>query len=73
MLLYPAVAIPVVLAYLARYAFQSQAAFYGMLVFGAVFAGIFYWVSLDSASRAAAERKEQVVTALSAGEGPVAV
>ena len=73
MMLYPLVGIPVLLAYLARYAFQSQWAFLGVLAIGALLGVILYWVALDSAKEAADRHKEEMVTALSAGEGPVTV
>ena len=72
MLIYPLVSIPVILAYLARYAFQTQWAFVGVLAVGAGIGAIVYFIALDSAVEAADQRREQVLTALSAGEGPVA-
>ncbi len=71
MLIYPVVSIPVILAYLARYAFNSQWAFAAVLAVGAAIGAIVYSVALDSATEAVERRREQVVTALSAGEGPV--
>ncbi len=68
---YPLALLPVALAYLARYAFRSALAFYLMLAFDAVLGGIVYWVSLDSAVKAAEERKEQIITVLSRNDGPV--
>jgi ABC-2 type transport system permease protein len=73
MLLYPVVSIPVVLAYLARYAFQTEWAFAGVLAIGAAIGAAVYWVALESAVAAAEERREQMLTALSAGDGPVTV
>ena len=72
MLLYPLVAIPAILAYLARYAFQTQWAFVGVLAVGAGIGAIIYWIALESAVEAADQRREQILTALTAGEGPVA-
>lgn len=69
---YPLASLPVLLAYLARYAFQSEAAFYGVLAFAAILGGVVYWVSMDSAVETARERKEQILTALSQGGGPIA-
>lgn len=71
MLALPFLSIPAGLAYLARYAFQSQAAFYGVLAIGYVVAGITYWVSLDSAVATATANREKIVEALSRGDGPV--
>lgn len=73
MMLYPLVGIPVLLAYLARYAFQSQWAFAGVLAVGALLGVILYWVALDSSREAADKHKEAMVTSLSAGDGPVTV
>ena len=59
------------LAYLARFAFESEAAFYGMLAFDAALAATVYWVALDSTVHAAEARKDALVTTLSQGDGPV--
>jgi len=72
LVVHPLCAAPVVLAYLARYAFESQAAFYGVLGVSVLVGVAFYWVSLETAVDAAARRTEDIVTALSQGEGPVA-
>ncbi len=71
MLTFPVALTPVVLAYLARYAFESEWAFFGVLSFGMMLAAIFYFYSMSSAVKAAEERKEQIITALSRGEGPI--
>ncbi|MEP7362590.1 MAG: hypothetical protein ABI972_04995 [Acidobacteriota bacterium] len=71
MFAYPVLGFPIMLAYMARYAFDSDAAFYGMLGFAAVLAMTVYGVALDSSVRAAESQKDAIVTALSQGEGPV--
>jgi ABC-2 type transport system permease protein len=71
LLIYPVLALPIILAYLARYAFESEAAFYAVLAVAAILGAIVYWVAIDSAVSAAEERKEAIVTTLSHGEGPV--
>ncbi len=71
LLIYPIVALPILLAYGARYAFESEAAFYGVLALAALLGAIVYGVAMDSAVTAAEQRKEALVTALSQGEGPV--
>jgi ABC-2 type transport system permease protein len=71
LIVYPLLSIPIMLAYLARYALESEVAFYGSLAFAAVLGAIFYGVAMDSAVSAAERRKEQIVAALSQGEGPV--
>lgn len=70
--IYPVTFAPLGLAYLARYAFNRQAALYVMLAFDAVAGLIFYRISLDSAVRAAGRIKERMLAALSAGDGPIA-
>ena len=70
-LIYPIVFVPVGLAYLARFAFDSEIAFFVILAVDAVVAAIAYKLSLESAVVAADKLKEQMVTALSRGEGPI--
>jgi ABC-2 type transport system permease protein len=71
MLLFPVLGLPVLLAYLARYAFKSQLAFYGMLALAALGGGVYYLVALGSAVRAAENRKEKLLAALAHGGGPL--
>jgi ABC-2 type transport system permease protein len=68
---WPIVFVPAGLAYLARYAFASETAFFSVLAVDAAIGAIVYKVSLDSAVAAAGQLKEQMVTALSRGEGPI--
>jgi len=70
--IYPVALAPVGLAYLARYAFDSQAAFYGVLALDAIGGFILYRVALDSAVQAAERFREEMIAALSAGDGPIA-
>jgi ABC-2 type transport system permease protein len=70
-LIYPIVFVPVGLAYLARYAFDSEIAFFAILALDAAIAVLAYKLSLDSAVVTAEQLKEQMVTALSRGEGPI--
>jgi ABC-2 type transport system permease protein len=71
MFLFPVAAIPIALAYVARWAFRSEPAFFvTLLVTGAVGA-VVYRVALDSAVDTVRDRREQFVTALSQGEGPI--
>ncbi|MEZ5355408.1 MAG: hypothetical protein R2762_22455 [Bryobacteraceae bacterium] len=72
MILYPVLAFPILLAYMARFAFDSQWAFYGVLAVGAAVGLLFYWVAMESAVEAAEERKERIIETLSRGDGPVA-
>jgi ABC-2 type transport system permease protein len=71
--LYPIAAMPVLLAYLARYAFSSGVAFYLVLVVAAVLGAVVYSVAMDSATEAAGRRKEQILSALGEGSGAVGV
>ena len=69
--IWPIAFVPVGLAYLARYAFASEAAFFAVLAVDAAIGAVVYKLSLDSAVAAAGQLKEQMVTALSRGEGPI--
>jgi ABC-2 type transport system permease protein len=71
MLAFPLTLVPVMLAYLARYAFDTEWAFFGVLLFGAVAGVLVYFYSMQSALKAAEERREQIIRSLSSGEGPV--
>lgn len=71
LLVYPAIALPIFLAYLARYAFDSSLAFYAVLGCGFLVGAITYSVALDSAVEAADKRRESLLLALSRGEGPI--
>ena len=71
MVLFPVLGLPVLLAYLARYAFKSQLAFYGMLALAALGGGVYYLVALGSTVRAAEKRKEKLLAALAYGGGPL--
>ncbi len=71
MFIYLLVAAPIALAYLARYAFNTNLAFYGVLLFDLALGLVLYWLAMESTLRTAAERKETIITALSRGEGPV--
>jgi ABC-2 type transport system permease protein len=69
---YPITFLPLGFAYLARYAFASQTALYGILGLDAGIGLVLYKLSLDSATQAAERTRESMVAALSAGDGPVA-
>ena len=70
-LLYPVALIPVGLAFLAGYAFDSTAVFYGTLGLAAVIGIVVYWVAMDSAVSTALLRRERMIHELAAAEGPV--
>jgi len=71
-LVYLLVAAPVALAYGAQYAFESDIAFYLVLLVDLGIGAILYWLGMDSAVETALSRKEAIITALSQGQGPVA-
>ena len=71
LLVYPLLSLPVMLAYGARFAFESEAAFYGVLLVDVLIAVGVYWVATDSAVEAAETKKEQMLAALGQGDGPV--
>lgn len=71
-LIYPVALLPVGLAYLAKYSFDSEIMFALVLALAAILGAAFYWVALDSAISLAAARREQLIAELSTSEGPVA-
>jgi len=73
LLLYPILGVPLMLAYGARYAFDSQAAFYGVLAIDFAIGLVVYWIALESCLEAVAKDREKMVSALSQSEGPIAV
>lgn len=68
---YPITLFPAVLAYLARYAFESEWAFVGVLAFCCLLGVVLYRISMQSAVAAAERRKESIITVLSGGENPI--
>jgi len=71
MLAFPVTLAPVALAYLARYAFNTEWAFFGVLVVGALVGVLVYLYSMQAALKAAIDRRENIIRALSSGEGPI--
>jgi len=71
-LLYPIALLPVFLAFWARYVFDSQLIFIGILCFAAVLGAVVYWIAMESAVGTAIERREMILMELSRSEGPVA-
>ncbi|MEN6606288.1 MAG: hypothetical protein ABFD60_03510, partial [Bryobacteraceae bacterium] len=71
LLIFPAAAMPVLLAYGARYAFDSQAAFWSVLATVAILGAAFYKVALDSALEEAERGKDRLLRSLSETEGPL--
>jgi ABC-2 type transport system permease protein len=70
-LFYPLALVPVVLAYVARWALKSEAAFVIVLALAAAIGGAVYWIGLDSAVIAAQRKREVLVGELSKGDGPI--
>ncbi|HTW63021.1 MAG TPA: hypothetical protein VME17_00335 [Bryobacteraceae bacterium] len=71
MLAFPVTLVPVALAYLARYAFDTEWAFFGVLLAGAILGALLYGYSMQSALKAADTRRERIIGALTKGEGPI--
>jgi ABC-2 type transport system permease protein len=69
--LYPVALLPLFLAYLARYAFDSQLAFYAILVLAGALGAAVYGMSMESAVHAARNRREIILAELSREDGPV--
>jgi len=68
---YPLALLPVVLAYLARYAFDSAIAFWLVMALAAAIGVLVYHLALESAAKTSRFRREQILQELSQGEGPV--
>jgi len=66
-LLYPVTLLPVFLAYLARYALNSQLAFVLTLALAAVIGGVLYGIAMESAAHTANQRRETILAELSRG------
>jgi hypothetical protein len=71
LLVYPVVSLPVLLAYGAQYAFESDGAFYGVLLIDFAIGLLAYWIALESAASTIRTRVDRFVLALSSAEGPV--
>ena len=71
-LLYPLVFSPIALAYVARYGFESETAFFAVLAVDAILGATTYAIALNSAVESAENSKERMIQALSTAEGPIA-
>jgi ABC-2 type transport system permease protein len=69
--LYPAAAAPVALAFAAEFAFDTKAAFYGVLLLDLAIGIVVYAIALESAVKSAERDKEFIILTLSKAEGPV--
>ncbi|HTS31164.1 MAG TPA: hypothetical protein VMH81_35070 [Bryobacteraceae bacterium] len=70
-LMYPLALVPVFLAYLARYAFNSEMIFVVVMTVAAAGGAVLYWQAMKSAANTAVSRREQILRELSKGDGPV--
>jgi ABC-2 type transport system permease protein len=70
-ILYPLALLPVFLAYLARYAFDSELVFTLIMAIAAIIGGVLYAMAIDSAVSTATRRRERILQDLSKGDGPV--
>jgi ABC-2 type transport system permease protein len=71
--IYPVLAIPVVLAFVVRYAFDSNTAFYAALALAASLGAVLYRMALRSSVTAVLRRQEKLLSTLAESEGPVSV
>ncbi|OYW08809.1 MAG: hypothetical protein B7X34_07910, partial [Acidobacteriia bacterium 12-62-4] len=75
LLVYPVISIPISLAYVARWALDSEVAFFSVLAVDLLLAATVYWVATDSAIEASVEQKEGMIGTLTASqrEGPISL
>jgi ABC-2 type transport system permease protein len=69
--LYPVVFLPAALAYFARWAFDSNFAFFGVLAVMGALGMMVYFIALESTAEFAGKNREAMVTSLAAGQGPI--
>lgn len=69
--LYPLALLPVGLAFLARFAFNSEMVFRAVLLLMALIGAVIYKFTLAAAAANAHRRREAILGALATGEGPV--
>ncbi|MBC7928124.1 MAG: hypothetical protein H7039_20965 [Bryobacteraceae bacterium] len=72
LVVYPFASLPILLAYGARYSFEAEWAFWAVIAIDFILALILYMIALESATEAAAQRKEQIIASLSQSQSPVA-
>ena len=68
---YTCMAVPIGLAYLARWATDLEWTFFAVLAFDIFAAAVFYLVSLDTAIATGERNREQIIEALSKGADPI--
>ena len=69
----PFLLFPLALAYWARWFFENEIVFVGIMAVAAIVGGIFYWVALDSAVNTAMQRREAILMALARSDSPLSV
>lgn len=67
--IYPLLAVPIALAFLARHVLHSEAAFYAVLTFDLLGAAVLYRITLQAAEKRALTEREQLLQALYPGQG----
>jgi ABC-2 type transport system permease protein len=70
-LVYPLALLPVAMAYVARYAFDSELMFALILALAALLGAATYVMALQSAQHAALARREKILADLTQGEAPI--
>ncbi len=70
--LYPVASVPIFLAYGARYALETDLAFWAVIAIDLLLAAIFYHVALQSAVAYAQAHREEILTSLSGQQSPMA-
>ena len=73
MLVYPIMYIPIMLAYLARWATEENWVFFLVLALDLCIAYGFYYVATDSAVEMASNRREEMIATLTAQSGPISI
>jgi ABC-2 type transport system permease protein len=71
MLFYPLLLLPVILAYVTRWAFGSETAFLAVLAAAAAIGGVVYWLAMESAVETAAAQRQRILQELCRDGGPV--
>lgn len=63
--------VPVSMAYLARFAFDNELAFFATLCFMLLVGAYVWWLSVETAQRVVESRREHMLAALSRGTAPI--
>jgi hypothetical protein len=64
---------PLGVAYWARWFFESEIVFAGLILVTGILGGIFYWVALESAVNAAYSKREAMLLELARADGPLSI